>query len=281
MPKTTKKIVIQGEFGAFHEIAALKYFKNEEVEIIPALTFKDLFKCLKNKQVDLGIMAIENSIAGSLLQNYTLLNDSNIHIIGEIYLRINQNVLALRGQTIKDIKEVYSHPMAILQCQEFFEKYPHIKLIDSFDTALSAKEIGENKTKGIAAIASLKAAKKYNLEVIAKEIETNKMNYTRFLIISEKANDKSVKVSKASMTFALEHKPGCLSKILSIFSFYDLNLSNIQSMPILGKDWEYQFYVDVLIEDYDIYKSALIAIKPFTSNIKILGEYVKGEKVME
>ena len=281
MPKKNKKIAIQGEFGAFHEIAALRYFKNEEVEIIPALTFKDLFKCLKDKKVDLGIMAIENSTAGSLLQNYTLLHNSGMHIIGEIYLRINQNVIALSGQTIKDIKEVYSHPMAILQCQEFFESYPSIKLIDSFDTALSAKEIKEKKIMGVAAIASLKAAKKYGLEVIAREVETNKMNYTRFLIISEKPNIHSGKINKASITFALEHKTGSLSKILSIFSFYGLNLSNIQSMPILGKDWEYQFYVDVLIDDYDIYKKSIEAIKPFTSNIKILGEYTKGEKVKE
>ena len=281
MPKQAKKIAIQGEFGAFHEIAALRYFKNEEVEIIPALTFKDLFKCLKDKKVDLGIMAIENSTAGSLLQNYTLLHNSGMHIIGEIYLRINQNVIALSGQTIKDIKEVYSHPMAILQCQEFFESYPSIKLIDSFDTALSAKEIKEKKIMGVAAIASLKAAKKYGLEVIAREVETNKMNYTRFLIISEKPNIHSGKINKASITFALEHKTGSLSKILSIFSFYGLNLSNIQSMPILGKDWEYQFYVDVLIDDYDIYKKSIEAIKPFTSNIKILGEYTKGEKVKE
>ena len=281
MPKQAKKIAIQGEFGAFHEIAALRYFKNEKVEIIPALTFKDLFKCLKDKKVDLGIMAIENSTAGSLLQNYTLLHNSGMHIIGEIYLRINQNVIALSGQTIKDIKEVYSHPMAILQCQEFFESYPSIKLIDSFDTALSAKEIKEKKIMGVAAIASLKAAKKYGLEVIAREVETNKMNYTRFLIISEKPNIHSGKINKASITFALEHKTGSLSKILSIFSFYGLNLSNIQSMPILGKDWEYQFYVDVLIDDYDIYRKSLEAIKPFTSNIKILGEYIKGEKVKE
>ena len=281
MSKKNKKIAIQGEFGAFHEIAALRYFKNEKVEIIPALTFKDLFKCLKDKKVDLGIMAIENSTAGSLLQNYTLLGNSTFHIIGEIYLRINQNVIALSGQTMKNIKEVYSHPMAILQCQEFFESYPSIKLIDSFDTALSAKEIKEKKIMGVAAIASLKAAKKYGLEVIAREVETNKMNYTRFLIISEKPNIHSGKINKASITFALEHKTGSLSKILSIFSFYGLNLSNIQSMPILGKDWEYQFYVDVLIDDYDIYKKSIEAIKPFTSNIKILGEYIKGEKVKE
>ncbi len=278
-----KKIAIQGGYGAFHEIAAINYFENENIEIVPKNTFKDLFKALKLGLVDYGITAIENSLAGSILPNYTLLLVSNMKIIGEIYLRIKQNLVALAGQTIKDIREVYSHPMALLQCQTFFEKYPHIKLIDSIDTALSAKEIKEKGLKGTGAIASSLAAQKYNLKILASGIETNKMNYTRFLILEEKNGEiiRDDKINKSSITFALADKIGCLSKVLSILSYYDINLTKIQSMPLIGKDWEYQFYVDLIINDYKLYTQAIEAIKPFTSNLLILGEYLKGKSIME
>jgi prephenate dehydratase len=274
-----KRIAIQGGYGAFHEIAANKYFKDENIEIVPRNTFKDLFAALKNGKVDYGITAIENSLAGSILPNYTLLRDSNMKVIGEIYLRIRQNLVALPGQKLTDIKEVYSHPMAILQCQQFFDEYPHIKLIDSIDTALSAKQIAEEKLYGVGAIASDLAAQNYHLEIIAEEIETHKNNYTRFLILEDKNgggfHDKNV--NKASLSFALAHKIGSLSKILSILSYYEINLSKIQSMPIIGRDWEYQFYIDVEFQHYDTYRHAIHAVEPFTSDICILGEYYKGE----
>ncbi|MBA7565643.1 Bifunctional chorismate mutase/prephenate dehydratase [subsurface metagenome] len=200
-------------------------------------------------------------------------------VIGEVFLRIRQNLVALKGQKLSDIKEVFSHPMALLQCQQFFEEYPDIKLIDSIDTALSAKKIAEENLIGIAAIGSKLAAKKYNLEILAESIETNKSNYTRFLILEDKNgsefHDKSV--NKSSISFALAHKIGSLSKILSIFSYYDINLSKIQSMPLIGRDWEYQFYIDVEFDDYDMYRQAVHAVEPFTSNVCILGEYYKGE----
>ncbi len=278
-----KKIAIQGGFGAFHEIAAVNYFENEEIEIVPRNTFKDLFRALKQGQVDFGITAIENSLAGSILPNYTLLLESNMNIIGEIFLRIKQNLVALPGQDITDIREVFSHPMAILQCHTWFEKYPHIKLIDSDDTALSAKKISELQQYGVAAISSALAAKKYNLEIMAEGIETNKKNYTRFLILQAK-NGNSItngEVNKASMTFALAHKIGSLSKVLSILSYYGINLTKVQSMPIIGQDWEYQFYIDVEIDDYTLYKQSLAAIKPFTTGFVILGEYVKGKSILE
>jgi prephenate dehydratase len=278
-----KRIAIQGGYGAFHEIAANKYFKDEPIEIVPRNTFKDLFAALKEGKVDYGITAIENSLAGSILPNYTLLRDSNMKVIGEIYLRIRQNLVALPGQKISDIKEVYSHPMALLQCQQFFDDYPEIKLIDSIDTALSAKQIAEEKLMGIGAIASDLAAQNYKLEIIAEEIETHKKNYTRFLILEDKNgggfHDKNV--NKASISFALAHKIGSLSKILSILSYYEINLSKIQSMPLIGRDWEYQFYIDVEFRDYDIYRQAIAAIEPFTSDICILGEYCKGEVYMD
>lgn len=279
----TKRIAIQGGYGAFHEIAAYGYFGNEDIEIVPRNTFKDLFKALKQGKVDYGITAIENSIAGSILPNYTLLLESNLQIVGEIYLRVKQNLVALPGQLIHDIQEVYSHPMAILQCQKFFDDHPRIRLIDTIDTALSAKEIADKKIKKAAAISSAKAAHKYGLDIIAESIETHKKNYTRFLILEGKNgnNHDITAINKASITFALAHKIGGLSKVLSILSFYDINLAKVQSMPIIGKDWEYQFYVDVEIDNYRHYYQAIEAIRPFTSGLTILGEYLKGKSIME
>lgn len=281
--KKPKRIAIQGGYGAFHEIAAYGYFENEEIEIVPRNTFKDLFKALKQGKVDFGITAIENSIAGSILPNYTLLQESNLQIIGEVYLRVKQNLVAMPGQTIQDIREVYSHPMAILQCQRFFDDHPHIKLIDSADTALSAKEIADKKQMHAAAISSGKAAEKYKLEIIAQGIETHKKNYTRFLILEGKNGQHHdvTSINKASLTFALAHKIGGLSKVLSILSFYDINLAKVQSMPIIGEDWEYQFFIDVEIDNYRLYYQAIEAIRPFTSNLQILGEYLKGKSIME
>ncbi|MBN2520086.1 MAG: prephenate dehydratase [Bacteroidales bacterium] len=277
-----KRIAIQGGYGAFHEIAAMHYFENEKIEVVPGITFKDLFQNLKSRNADYGIMAIENMVAGSIIPNYKLLKESNMKIIGEIYLRIKQNLIALPGQTINDIKEVYSHPMAILQCQDFFEQYPHIKSIDSADTALSAKDIKENKLKGIGAIASDQAAKMYDLEILLESIESNKMNYTRFLILKDKngGNACDDKANKASISFAVSHKIGSLSKVLSIFSFFNINLCKIQSFPIIGKEWEYLFYADLEIDDYETYKQALESAKPFMSQFKILGEYKKGKSIM-
>lgn len=277
-----KKIAIQGGAGAFHEIAALHYFGSDNVEIVPSLTFKDLFKTLKMQHADYGIMAIENMVAGSILPNYSLLRESNMKIIGEIYLRIIQNLVALPGQTIDQITEVYSHPMAILQCQKFFEEYPHIKLIESFDTALSAKEIADTQQKGVGAISSSQAAEKYGLEIMYDSIETNKMNYTRFLILADKEEEIEYQepVNKASLQFSLAHEIGSLAKILSIFSYFNINLSKIQSLPIVGKEWEYFFYVDVEFSDYKIYQHALDSVKPFTSELGILGEYLKGKSVI-
>ncbi len=281
--KMTKRIVIQGGYGAFHEIAALRYFGNEEVEILPRDTFKDLMAALKKDKADYGIMAIENSLAGSILPNYILLKESPMKIIGEIYMRIRQNLVAIPGQSISGIREVYSHPMAILQCQVFFDRYHDIKLIESMDTALSAKMIREENLMGVGAIASQLAAEKYDLEIMASGIETNKKNYTRFLILGNGRHGAAAKnaVNKASIHFAVSHKIGCLSKILSILSYYEINLSKIQSMPIVGRDWEYQFFVDLEFTDYGLYRQSLEAIKPFTSDLGILGEYTRGKSIIQ
>ncbi len=275
------KILIQGGYGAFHEIAAKHFFSGEETEILPRNTFKDVLLSLKDHQADYGIMAIENSLAGSILPNYNLLKDSPMHIIGEVYLRIRQNLVALPGQRIEDIREVFSHPMAILQCQEFFDSYPNIRLIESMDTALSARELMEKGRTGVGAIASSLAAEKYGLETLAESIETNKVNYTRFLILGENGGKWNGRgVNKASVHFALAHEIGGLSKILSILSFYMINLTKIQSMPIVGRDWEYQFYVDVEFNNLERYRQSLEAIRPFTSDLGILGEYQKGKSII-
>lgn len=278
----TKRIAIQGGAGAFHEIAAMHYFENEKIDIVQSLTFRDLFQNLEAQHADYGIMAIENTVAGSIIPNYKMLKESNMKIIGEIYLRIRQNLVALPGQSINDIKEVFSHPMAILQCENFFQQYPHIKSIDSADTALSAKEIADNKLMGIAAISSEEAAKMYGLEIMMESIESNKKNYTRFLILKDKNGSGVIDEAstKASLSFALAHKIGSLSKVLSIFSFFNINLTKIQSIPIIGKDWEYFFYIDVEYDDYKTYRQALESAKPFTSDFEILGEYKKGRSIL-
>ncbi len=278
----TKTIAIQGGFGAFHEIAAHHYFKNEEIEILPRKTFREMVTTLKDRKSDFGIMAIENSLAGSIIPNYNLIINSSMHITGEIYLRIKQNLVAMPGVEISGIREVFSHPMAILQCQDFFDDYPHIRLIESIDTALSAEEISVKGLRDTGAISSKLAAEKYGLNILARSIETNKMNYTRFLILSENGIIiPPEKVNKASIHFTVAHKFGSLSKILSILSYYEINLAKIQSMPIPGKDWEYMFYVDVEINNYEMYKKSLEAIKPFTPSLGILGEYKKGQSVIE
>ncbi len=278
-----KRIAIQGGYGAFHEIAAMHYFNHDHIEILPRNTFKDLLNALKDQKVDFGIMAIENSLAGSILPNYSLLKESKMRIIGEVYLRIRQNLVALPGQKIEDLTEVYSHPMAILQCQIFFDQYPGIKLIESEDTALSAKKIYDEQLNGIGAIASDLAANKYQLEILADSIETNKMNYTRFLILKDVNGGIKVEpeFNKASIHFAVAHKSGSLTKVLSILSYYDQNLTKIQSMPIMGKDWEYQFYVDIMFDDHNWFEKAMEAIKPFTSELGLLGIYKKGKSIIE
>jgi len=284
MKQSKKKIAIQGWPGANHEIAAKAYFDEEDIEVLPCLTFSDLFETLKANRDIYGIIAIENTLVGSLLQNYTMLKDSDLAIIGEYKLRIKHQFLALQGQQIEDIKEVYSHPMAIMQCQAFFKDYPHIKLIESADTALSAKDIADKQLKGVGAIASELAADMYGLNTLAHNIETNKKNFTRFLIVTDKGKievDELLeqgKVNKSSLVFSLPHEEGSLSKILTILAFYNINLTKIQSLPIVGQEWEYLFYVDLTFADYKRYLQSLDAIRPLTKKLKSLGEYEIGKQ---
>lgn len=276
------QIAIQGGQGSFHEIAARKYFNNGII-LLPCDTFADITDVLIQGKSHYGCFAIENTVAGSILQNYALLKENPIEIIGEVYLRISQNLIALPGQTTEDILEVHSHHMAIAQCRLFFKNYPSIKLVESVDTAISAREISEGRITGRGAIASHLAAEMYHLDILAEGIETNKRNYTRFLILAKKGQNgqRSKYPDKASLCFNLSHQTGSLAKVLSIIAFYDINLTKIQSLPILGEEWQYCFYVDVTFPDYPRYRQCLSAISPLVKVMHILGEYNYGTNSFE
>jgi prephenate dehydratase len=277
-----KTVAIQGVHGAFHEIAAQSFF-DENIEVKACDTFDDVINRILKNEVEFGVMAIENTVAGSLMPNYGLLRENSVKIIGEQYIRIKQNLMVLPGQTINDIREVHSHYMAIAQCRKFFDKHPEITLVESVDTALSAKKIHDEKLKGTGAIAGDLAAQLYGLEIIAPGIETNKRNYTRFLILTHQDNQNELPklLNKASLCFSLPHKKGSLSKVLSIFTFYDLDLTKIQSMPIVGLEFQYFFYVDLTFEDFELYRQSLQAIAPLTRDMQVLGEYTYGIESFE
>lgn len=276
-----KRVAIQGVSGAFHEIAARQYFNGEEIGIIPCITFKDVFDAIAQDPEVLGIIAIENTIAGSLLQNHNLLRESGCLVVGEHKLRISHTLSALPGQKLEDLKEVHSHPIALMQCVDFLSKHHHIRAVESDDTALSAQEIAEERIAGRAAICSGFAAQKYGLEILADEIETNKRNFTRFLIVADpKLAAHMVSesdVNKASLVFTLPHEEGSLAKVLSILSFYHVNLTKIQSLPIIGREWEYQFYVSLTFDNYARYRQALDAVRPLLKDFQLLGEYLEAK----
>ncbi|MBE0639571.1 MAG: prephenate dehydratase [Bacteroidales bacterium] len=280
--KPIVQIAIQGGEASFHEIASRKYFNNG-ITIQPCDTFEAIIDSLVFETSVYGCFAIENTVAGSILQNYTLIKENPVEIVGEVYLRITQNLLALSGQRIEDIREVHSHHMAIAQCRLFFKDFPWIKLVESVDTAISAREISEGGITGRGAIASHLAAETFHLDVLAEGIETNKRNFTRFLILAKKGTQikRSQEPDKASLCFSLLHQTGSLAKILSVIAFYDINLTKIQSLPILGREWQYFFYVDVAFTDYNRYRQCLSAIEPLVDDMHILGEYTHGADTFE
>ena len=278
-----KKIAIQGTLGSYHDIAAHKYFEGEEIELICCTTFEDVFKAIRKDSQVIGMLAIENTIAGSLLHNNELLRQSGTQIIGEHKLRISHCFVCLPEEDWSDITEVNSHPIALMQCREFLQQHPNIKVVEGEDTARSAEMIKEGDLKGHAAICSKVAAERYGMKILQESIETNKHNFTRFLIVAdpwqvdELSRYHSVVINKASMVFTLPHTEGSLSQVLSILSFYNINLTKIQSLPIIGREWEYQFYVDVSFNDYLRYKQSITAITPLTKELIILGEYAEGK----
>lgn len=279
-----KKIAIQGGLGAYHAIAAENYFE-EEVEIIPCSTFRGIFDSIKKDSEVIGIMAIENTIAGSLLPNYDLLKENEFPIAGEYKQRISHCLAALPGQSIHDIKEIQSHPIALMQCKEFMDNLPGVRVLEHEDTALAARDIANDKAEGIAAICSARAAEIYGLDILARGIETNTHNFTRFLIFAQPwivdNIQKDEVINKASIVFTTPHTEGSLSHVLSVFSFYNINLTKIQSLPIIGREWEYQFYVDLKFADQTRFRQSLNAIKPLTNDLQILGEYVDGRQSVE
>lgn len=272
-----EQIAIQGIAGCYHETAARGYFADREIEVLPCLSFDELFARMAADPALLGIAAIENTIAGSLLPNHELLQQSRARIIGEQKLRISHVLAALPGQTPDDIAEVRSHPIALMQCGEFLKAHPQLKAVERDDTAGSAAEIAERRLTGHAAICGRLAAERYGLEILEEGIETNKRNFTRFLLLADRyhadRHTGSARADKASLVFSLPHTQGSLSKVLTILSFYDINLTKIQSMPIIGCEWEYRFYVDVSFADYTRYRQSIDAITPLTKDFKILGEY--------
>jgi prephenate dehydratase len=298
--KAKLKIAIQGVHGAFHEIAARSFHQADEIEVVPAETFEELVRKVESGEVDSAVMAIENTIAGSLLRNYNLLNESDLRIRGEVFLRIKQNLMALKGVKIEDLKSVHSHPIALQQCVDFFQQYPHIKLIEATDTALVAQQIQEKGSRKMGAIASTLAAEIYDMNLLAESIESYKKNYTRFLYLTKNETitvaalqNKDVEKSgyfaknsfivhdfnKVSTVFTAQHTVGSLHKALETLASNGCNLTKIQSAPIMDKPWEYMFFMDFTLDDSSNYIPTMNALKAVTGELKILGEYKSGKYV--
>lgn len=272
-----KRIAIQGVKGCFHEQAARLFYQNHGItdpEVVECLTFDDLYKSMDTGRADAAVMAIENTVSGGLLPNFELLRKYDRKIKGEVFLRIQQNLMALPGQSVEDIKEVRTHYMAINQTREFFKDYPWIRLVESEDTAKSAADVAQNGLMGVGAVASVLAAELYGLEILAESIETYKQNFTRFLIFDDSLEVDLSEVNKASMCFTLPHAPGSLAHVLTIMSFYGMNLTRIQSLPIPGQEWQYFFYVDIKYDDRVRFEQAIAAVRPLMEDLNILGEYV-------
>lgn len=272
-----KRIAIQGIAGSFHEDAARNYFGNEEIEVVECRSFQKVCELIDTDNVDIAVMAIENSIAGSLLQNYSLIRDYHLRIIGEIYIHIQMNLMVLPGTKRKEIKEIYSHPVSFLQCNEYLEKYfPKVERKELGDNAKVAKLISTEKIKHAAAISNLRSAELYGLQIIDKGIESNKKNYTRFLILSKHGNPTEG-TNKASICFEVGHFYGALASVLNIFAENKINLNKIQSVPIIGKPNEYTIHVDIEWEDPKNYDRAIHQVLKNASSLSILGEYSRGE----
>ena len=274
-----KKVTIQGYEGSFHQVAARQFF-GKNVEVIPCATFREVVQIGEDaKASDGGVMAIENSIAGSILPNYNLLQKSKLQVIGEVYLSISQNLLVYPGVKLEEIKEVHSHPMAILQCLDYLENQDW-KLVETEDTALSAKHLREHKSKHTAAIAGKFAAQLYDLDVIGPDIHTLKNNITRFLImVPAKQKMEIADADKASIYFQTDHSKGILSKVLAKIAKGGANLSKLQSMPIPGSTFKYGFYADIEFEQKKQLDKLLVELKLMTKNFKVFGLYKKGKVV--
>ena len=277
-----KRIAIQGIEGSFHDIAAHHFFKNEQVQLICCSTFEQVYKAVAEDPTVIAMAAIENTIAGSLLHNYELLRDSGTTVVGEYKLHITHSICCLPEDDWDTITEVHSHPVALMQTRHYLEQHPELRVVEAEDTAGSARMIAEGHHKGWAAICHADAARLYGLKILEEGIEDNKHNFTRFLVCSapQKADllRPITEANKSSIVFSLPHEEGSLSAVLAILSFYKINLTKIQSLPIIGREWEYLFYVDIQFSDYTRYSQGIDAIRPLTSQLKILGEYRQGRE---
>ncbi len=276
--KKKPRVAIQGIKASFHEEAAYKFF-GKEIETIECNSFKQTCEKLENNEADFVIMAIENSIAGSLLPNYTLIREYNFAVTGEVYLPIQLHLLALPGVKFEDVKVATSHPIAIRQCVDFFDDFPQITVIEGNDTAACAKKIKDEQLKDTVAIANSLAAELYGLNILERRIESNKKNFTRFLILEQSKNEHEKPINKASICFQVGNHVGALSKVLQIFAELNVNLTKIQSMPVLGKRNEYYFYVDMEWKEMENYDTAIRRALKYTVNFNIMGEYLKNDKV--
>lgn len=276
-----RKIAIQGVPGCFHDIASHRYFEGEDIELICCNTFEQVFRSMDEDPDTVALVAIENTIAGSLLHNYELLLESGKTVVGEHKLRICHSIMCLPDDDWDDIQEVNSHPVALMQCRDFLSAHKRIKVVEVDDTAGAARDISQQQLRGHAAICHKDAAAIYGMKVLKEGIETNKHNYTRFLVLAspQKAGKlRNVSESnKSSLAFTLPHEEGSLSAILSVLSFYKLNLTKIQSLPIIGQEWHYMFYIDLSYTDYNRYRQAINAITPLTRELRILGEYKESK----
>ncbi len=273
--KENKNVAIQGIKGSFHHAVAQSYY-GEGLSLLECETFDASVKALLENAADQAVMAIENSIAGSIIPNYALIDQNDLQIVGEYSLSIHHNLMALPGQTLTDLQEVHSHPMALLQCKDFFKAHPHIRLVEAEDTADEARRIAENAISGIAAIASEQAAALYGLSILAPSIQTIKNNITRFVIVQKKGILVDQKnINKAALKFTLDHQRGSLAAVLNVMSDCQLNLTKIQSLPVIETPGKYSFFVDVTFDEFEFYDKARKLITIMASQFKILGEYAQ------
>lgn len=268
------KIAIQGIESSFHDMAVKKMFPNDEIELVMCNSFEKVTASINNLNADFGVLAIENTIAGSILPNYNLIDTSNLIIIDEVFLNIQMYIMALETDTIHDIIEIHSHPVALLQCKNYLQKFPpHFKIIEGTDTASVAKKIKEENLKGVAAIAGKQVAKEFGLKILESKIQNNSQNQTRFVLVGKNNKNYSKEVNKATLKFKLDHRVGSLSNVLQLFSTFEINLTKIQSLPIIGKPWQYAFFVDVFFNDYTLFKDVIKVLEKAVKELKIIGIY--------
>ena len=268
------KIAIQGIESSFHDMAVKKMFPNDEIELVMCNSFEKVTASINNLNADFGVLAIENTIAGSILPNYNLIDTSNLIIIDEVFLNIQMYIMALETDTIHDIIEIHSHPVALLQCKNYLQKFPpHFKIIEGTDTASVAKKIKEENLKGVAAIAGKQVAKEFGLKILESKIQNNSQNQTRFVLVGKNNKNYSKEVNKATLKFKLDHRVGSLSNVLQLFSTFEINLTKIQSLPIIGKPWQYAFFVDVFFKDYTLFNEVTKVLEKAVEELKIIGVY--------